>query len=424
MRYAIIGCGSRHRMFRDALCGPYADRHALVALCDSNPKRLALSAQEAGRPVETWPASGFAEMIAGARPDVVIVATPDHTHADYVTAALEAGCDVICEKPLATNADELQRILAAQARTGRQVTVTFNYRYSPARTQLREIIAAGTIGRVTAVDFRWHLDRVHGADYFRRWHRQKANSGGLLVHKASHHFDLLNWWLGARPARVTASASRAFYTPETAVGLGLAAHGPRCAECRLVAECDFALVMDDDPNLRRLYREAEAEDGYHRDLCVFDEEIGIEDTFQAHIRFETGATANYTLYAYAPWEGLEVTFIGTKGELTHRHVEVHGIFGGTRPPGEAEAMTTTLHLAGEAPRAVRIPEGTGDHGGADPLMLEDLFGDRAEDGFGRASDHRGGAWAILTGIAANASVLSGMPADPAAMIPGDLLRAG
>ena len=87
-------------------------------------------------------------------------------------------------------------------------------------------------------------------------------------------------------------------------------------------------------------------------------------------------------------------------------------------------MTTTLHLAGEAPRAVRIPEGTGDHGGADPLMLEDLFGDRAEDGFGRASDHRGGAWAILTGIAANASALSGMPADPAAMIPGDLLRAG
>ena len=418
MRYAIVGCGSRHRMFRDALCGPYADRHQLVALCDSNPRRLALSAAEAGRPVATHDAADFKAMIAAERPDSIIVATPDHTHADYIVTALEAGCEVICEKPLATHPDQLARILDAQARTGGRITVTFNYRYSPARTQLREIIAAGTIGEVTAVDFRWHLDRIHGADYFRRWHRQKANSGGLLVHKASHHFDLLNWWLDSRPEQVNASARRAFYTPQTAADLGLAHPGPRCATCLDSAQCDFALVLDDDDNLRRLYREAEQADGYHRDLCVFDPAIGIEDTFQAHIRFASGASANYTLYAYAPWEGLEVTFIGTRGELTHRHTEVHGIFGGKRPPGEHESMATTLHLAGEAPRAVEIPEGSGDHGGADPVMLEDLFApDRAgPDRHNRASDQRAGAWSILTDIAADRAAQSGVATDIGALI--------
>ena len=55
------------------------------------------------------------------------------------------------------------------------------------------------------------LDTKHGADYFRRWHRDKAHSGGLLVHKASHHFDLVNWWIQSAPTRVFASGGLRFY---------------------------------------------------------------------------------------------------------------------------------------------------------------------------------------------------------------------
>ena len=65
---------------------------------------------------------------------------------------------------------------------------------------------SGGIGEITGVDFRWYLDRVHGADYFRRWHRRKDKSGGLLVHKATHHFDLVNWWLASTPRRSRRSA--------------------------------------------------------------------------------------------------------------------------------------------------------------------------------------------------------------------------
>jgi predicted dehydrogenase len=135
------------------------------------------------------------------------------------------------EKPMTTDVARLKRHpRRAGARAAQSVTVTFNYRYTPARTQLKEILMAGTIGEITAVDFRWYLDRVHGADYFRRWHRYKDKSGGLLVHKSTHHFDLLNWWVAPRP-KVSATGKRAFYTPEMAVSLGLG--GPRRALPRM-----------------------------------------------------------------------------------------------------------------------------------------------------------------------------------------------
>lgn len=409
-------------MFRDSVLDDYADRHEIVALCDVNQHRLSESAKAASKPgtngVATYLANDFDRLIAEQKPDTVVVATPDFLHADYIVRAFEAGCDVICEKPLTIDLSRLKMIIDAQARTGRQVKVTFNYRYSPARTQIRELIASGTIGTVTAVDFRWHLDRVHGADYFRRWHRQKENSGGLLVHKSTHHFDLLNWWLGSQPTQVFASGRRAFYRPETAVALGLADRGARCADCPVAAKCDFELDMSKDAALRELYLEAEHEDGYFRDLCVFDEEIGIEDTMQAHIRYASGATANYTLTAYSPWEGLEIKFQGTKGDITHRHVEVHGVFGGERAHADEDAITTELHLAGEPPRMLDVRKAKGHHGGADPVMLGYIFApDTMEpDRYNRASDHVAGAWSILTGIAANASIETGSVVDIRSML--------
>ncbi len=416
MRLAIVGCGSRHKMFRDSVMEDYSALHEIVAVCDTNAHRLGLAAQAASRPgtngVAPYLAADFDTLLTEQKPDTIVVTTPDFMHSDYIVRAFEAGCDVICEKPMTIDLERLKQIVDAQHRTGRKVTVTFNYRYSPARSQVREVIASGTIGEITAVDFRWHLDRVHGADYFRRWHRQKQYSGGLLVHKSTHHFDLLNWWLDSTPEQVFATGSRKFYRPETAVALGLSGHGPRCAGCPVADRCDFELDYSEHDELRRLYREAENDDGYIRDQCVFAEEIGIEDTMQAHIRYASGATANYTLTAYSPWEGLEIRFQGTKGELVHRNVEVHGVFGGKRSHAE-DAVTTELHLAGKPPQMLDVPSSSGDHGGADPVMLGYIFNPEGmeADPHNRASDHVGGAWSILTGIAANMSIDTGSAVD-------------
>lgn len=426
MKLAIVGCGSRHSMFRDSVSQDYRDKHAIVALCDTNAKRLSVSAEitnaandlTSSNGVATYLADEFDTMLTEQKPDTIVVATPDFLHADYIVRAFEAGCDVICEKPMTIDLASLKQIVDAQKRTGRQVRVTFNYRYSPARTQIKDILSKGTIGEITAVDFRWHLDRVHGADYFRRWHRKKQNSGGLLVHKSTHHFDLLNWWLASVPTRVVATGKRAFYTPQMGVDLGLGAHGSRCATCGIASACDFHLDMENDDKLGPLYKEAEGEDGYLRDLCVFDDDIDIEDTLQAQITYGSGATANYTLTAYSPWEGLEIRFQGTKGELIHKHIEVHGVFGGERAHAGKESVWTELHLAGQDPQQLDVPQGEGHHGGADPVMLGYIFDPEGvePDQYDRASDHVAGGWSIMTGIAANQSIESGAVVDVAALL--------
>ena len=423
MKYAIVGTGSRHLMFRDAVISTYADANQLVGLCDSNPHRLELSAgqtrQITGKPVAAYAPEAFDRMVGEQKPDTVIVTVPDYLHDKYIVRALELGANVITEKPMTIDMARLSAVFDAKKKSGKSVTVTFNYRYAPHRTQVKDLLMSGVIGEITAVDFRWYLDRVHGADYFRRWHRYKDKSGGLLVHKATHHFDLINWWIASTPKTVHAFGKRSFYRPEMAVELGLGGHGERCHGCPVAERCDFELDLAEDEKLKELYLDAESYDGYFRDRCVFADDITIEDTMQVHARYASGATLNYTLVAYSPWEGLEVKFHGTKGELTHRHVEVHGVFGGKRQHAAGqELIATQLHLAGKSSEDVQVWRGHGSHGGADPVMLGYVF-DKANmeaDKYGRAASEIMGAWSILTGIAANASIASGGVIDVDAML--------
>ncbi len=410
MKYAIVGAGARHAMFRTAITQTHANGNDLVALCDVNEKRLALSASkipdQPGNGIATYDAADFDRMLNEQQPDTVIVTTPDYLHHEYIVRALKEGRDVMTEKPMTVDLGKLKEILDAQAASGRKVTVTFNYRYTPARTQLKDLLMSGAIGDITAVDFTWFLDRVHGADYFRRWHRYKDKSGGLLVHKSTHHFDLMNWWVASTPKTVSATGKRQFYTPEMARELGLENHGERCHGCPVFDKCDYRLDLENDPALRELYLEAEDADGYLRDKCVFASDITIEDTMQVQVRYANDVMLNYSLCAYSPWEGLEIRFHGTKGELIHKHIEVHGVFGGQRDKAHEDNMTTMLHLAGKRPEKLEVWQGSGDHGGADPVMLGYLFNSEgmAPDKYNRASSHKEGAWSILTGIAANASI--------------------
>ena len=138
-----------------------------------------------------------------------------------IARAMDLGCDVITEKPLTIDEKKAAFILEAVKRTDKDVRVTFNYRYAPNNTKIRELIMDGVIGDVFSVHFEWLLDTVHGADYFRRWHRNKHNSGGLLVHKSTHHFDLVNFWLGAKPETVFAFGDLNFYGRHNAEKRGM-----------------------------------------------------------------------------------------------------------------------------------------------------------------------------------------------------------
>jgi predicted dehydrogenase len=423
-RYALVGAGARAEMFLRALAVEHADTAELVALADTNATRMAAHngwlAELGAQPVPAYPAAEFTAMLAKERVDEVLVTTVDRTHADYVVAALEAGCDVITEKPMTVDAPGCRRILDAVHRTGRRVSVAFNYRFNPLHEQVRQLLAAGEIGEIGSVHFEWLLDVRHGADYFRRWHREKANSGGLLVHKSGHHFDLVNWWLGAAPAEVYA-AGRLFFYGEDGRRHGYARDYPRAHGEPAAQDDPFALHLDANPRLRALYLDAEADDGYRRDVNVFAPGVTIEDDMAVLVRYDTGATMTYHLTAYAPWEGYRLMVNGSRGRLELEVVESDHV----SPDGASEVKGAAVHGVTEAaergwasltvrpfwapPREVPLPEySRGGHGGADTRMTDVLFG-ATTDPLDRSATARDGALALLTGLAANRSIETGAP---------------
>ena len=162
----------------------------IVGIFDPNRSRAEYLKKEAGLACPVY--TDFLELIQDTTPDAAIITTIDRTHRDYIIQCLERGIDVTVEKPMAINDEQIRDILTAEKRAGKEITIAFNYRYAPYITKIKELLRQGILGEIYNVDFNYMLGTDHGSDYFRRWHRQKENSGGLLVHKATHHFDLIN----------------------------------------------------------------------------------------------------------------------------------------------------------------------------------------------------------------------------------------
>ena len=417
-RFAQVGTGGRARMYYEALATTYRETSELVGICDINRTRMELANSILENDlkyhaVPMYGADEFEKMIKEQKPDTVIVTTIDRTHHRYIIKAMEMGCDVICEKPMTMDADKCQAILDAIERTGKNLRVTFNYRYAPHNTKLRELIMDGTIGKVTQIHFEWMLSTWHGADYFRRWHRDKRNSGGLLVHKSTHHFDLVNFWLGSYPTRVFALGDLKFYGRENAEERGVTKFYSRVhGEANAVGD-PFALKMAGNSLLEKLYLNAEKDDGYIRDQSVFGDNISIEDTMNLLVQYKSGAQMSYTLNAYLPWEGFRVSMTGTKGRIEMEIVEDVYVNAGSESKREGVVKgkkITVYPMFGEG-YEVPIEAGFGGHGGGDPVLLNDVFGVPEYDRFHRAASHIDGALSILTGIAGNRSIATGMPVD-------------
>jgi len=413
-RYAHVGVGGRSEMFTTAIAETYKDVAELVGLCDINLGRAELRHNELahkGLEVPVYHADAFDRMVAEQKPDTVIVTTKDCLHDAYICRAMDLGCDAITEKPMTTDENKCQRIVDAIARTGKHLRVTFNYRYSPPHTQIRRLLRSGLIGDVLSVDYAWNLNTSHGADYYRRWHRNKANSGGLLVHKATHHFDLANWWIGSTPDTVCALGRRAFYVPATADGFGLDRRTERCHTCPHMPDgtCRFALDLAGNEELKRLYLDQEHHDGYFRDRCVFSADIDIEDSMNLVVRYRNGVHMSYCLNSFLPWEGLRIMFNGVRGRIEYQIVESTYISGDGTVPGETVKEECHIHVFPhfETPYSIELETGKGGHGGGDVRLLDHVFGVKTEDPDGHAAGVADGCWSILTGVAANHSMARG-----------------
>jgi predicted dehydrogenase len=411
-RFVTVGTGHRSQMWQEALLKTFSDTCELVGFCDTNPGRMRyyqnLAKKYNDKIIPLFDANEFVKMIEETKPDTVIVTTIDSFHHEYICKALELGCNVITEKPMTNTAEKCQQIIDAKEKFGKNITVSFNYRYSPARTQVKDLLMSGTIGDVLSVDFHWMLNTHHGTDYFRRWHGMKKYSNGLLLHKATHHFDLVNWWLSAVPVRVIGIGKKEFYTPEMAKRIGLNNYHERCHTCPEKNKCAFELDLSKNERLKALYLDTESYDGYYRDKCVFRPEIDIDDTMNVIAQYDNNVTLSYSLNAFNSWEGYYVMFNGSKGRIEHKieeSVYIAGdgtVQGGIKAGGES---TVIFPLRGAA-KKVDVWTGEGGHGGGDELMLDDIFNSiKREDKYQRCADERAGAYSLLTGVAANLSMV-------------------
>ena len=434
-RYGIAGTGGRAQMYLGALLTTHADLGSVVAFIDTNTVRMDYYdtfASDLGStdPIAHYSADQVEQFFTESRVEVLIITSPDFTHARYIIAALERGVDVICEKPMTTDLASIEAIEAAAAASTASLVVTFNYRYSPRNSEVRRLIQDGEIGDVTSVHFEWCLDTVHGADYFRRWHRDKANSGGLLVHKSTHHFDLVNWWIADVPASVYALGGLRFYGRDNADRRGLGERGELGRD--IVGTGDpFALDLSADPKLDGLFLQGEKADGYLRDRDVFSAGITIEDNLTLAVGYSAGASMAYTLNAHSPWEGYRVAINGTRGRIELEVVERAavtpssatsglGAKGKDAPlldPSAVDDLAATesvrphgsriiLQKHWETPVEIEIPTGAGAHGGGDAMLLDDVFRGPGIDPLHRQAGYRDGVSSIIVGIAGNLSLES------------------
>ena len=392
-RYAIVGTGERATgMWGRSILQEYSDVVEVVGLCDVNRKRAEASKQLMGATCPTF--TSFDAMCDTVKPDLVMVTTVDNFHHEFIVKALDRGLDVITEKPMVIDANQCQAVLDAEARNKRKIIVTFNYRYAPKHARVKELLMSGEIGRVLSVDFAWYLDVIHGADYFRRWHRLRNGGGTLFVHKATHHFDLVNWWLGADPVEVVAHGELKVY------GKNSPFRHTHCRPCPHKKGCRFHYDMTKDATRMRLYGSAEDVDGYHRDGCVFREDVNIFDTMSAMVTYSNGATMSYALDAHLPYEGYAVAFNGEFGRIDVRDYE-------RQPWKVSEADETEIYLTKSFGVRRRIPltgNTVGGHGGGDTRLRDLIFRKVDAPAHLRLPDSRAGAMSCLTGIAARTSV--------------------
>lgn len=418
-RYVQVGIGGRARFFYESLAETYRDTSDLVAFCDTNKKRMeyansVLTEKLNYHPVKMYPAEDFEKMLDEQKPDTVIVTSIDRTHHKYIKKAMEMGCDVITEKPLTVDVEKCREIIQAVEETGKNLRVAFNYRYASYNSKIRELIMQNTIGEVKQIHFEWMLNTAHGADYFRRWHRDKRNSGGLLVHKSTHHFDLVNFWLDTYPVEVFAYGDLKFYGKENAENRGVTKFYSRAHGSKNAQGDPFALIMEGNSNLENLYLKAEEEDGYIRDQSVFGDNISIEDTMNVLVRYANGAQMSYSLNAYSPLEGFRVSFTGTAGRM-ELEVREKFYFNGMGDKAEEAAVDNaviTVYPMFGTPYRPKIVLGEGGHGGGDPVLLNDIFGVPEEDPLNRAASYADGVKSIMTGISANRSIATGRAISP------------
>ena len=206
IRYGIIGCGSMGREHIENLFAMGGAQVTALADCHADSRQAALAACR-GAPPQVF--EDHRELLASGLCDAVVIATPNHTHVDIMRDALATPLHILVEKPLVTRIEdglELMRLQQQRQSSAGIVWVAQEYRYMPPVAEMIRIAHGGGVGRIHQVSVREHREPFYAK--VGDWNRFNANSGGTLVEKCCHYFNLIDLVLREQPSRVFASGGQ------------------------------------------------------------------------------------------------------------------------------------------------------------------------------------------------------------------------
>lgn len=376
VNFGIIGTGGRGMHFARGLLARPQDAR-IVALCDTNAKRLAGAQELLGTDATLY--RDYRDLLAREDIAAVIITTPDYTHEEIAQASFRAGKHTLCEKPLATTVEGCRRILQAQAASGKLLEVGFVLRYVTLFERARDIVQRGELGTPRLIELSDHYRG--GSSYFRRWNRLSRYSGGLLIHKGTHDFDLLNWILGRLPTHVAAFADVNVFVPDSA-------KGERCLTC--ANRCPDYVDITQGQTGKLFYR-AEDEDGYVQDVCLYNSEKDTHDSAAVLLNYGGAARAVYTECFHSALTGRRLRIIGDQAELLADEA--------------AMRLEVSYRHRNERVAHTFVAGGQG-HGGGDEGQIAALL-DAIRGGAPTRATGEAGMWAVAVGQAAELARRSG-----------------
>lgn len=377
IKLAILGLGGRGQLYADIIKNRCAKNVEVVAVCDILPDKQKLAVEKYGLPPSMVFSDYKAMFSRGKIADALIVSTQDADHYKHTMAALDAGYDILLEKPISPVRRECEAIARKAALLGRKVSVAHVLRYTPFYEKLKEIIDGGIIGRVMTVSQTENVCYSHQAHSFVRgnW-RNSRESAPMILAKSCHDMDILKWLVGFGCAAVSSFGSLGFYTRENAPKNS----AERCADCELRAECVydaerfyrqseyvFGLINKGDSDVKRVLKTSP----YGR--CVWKCDNDVVDHQVVNMLFENGATAQFTMTAFSA--------------VGDRNIRIHGTEGDIEGSIEEGKIEVRIFGKPEQNRLFKIQLGTnlpGEHTGGDEGLLQDFVAYIAGNGMAKA----------------------------------------
>ena len=377
---SILGVGARGGEAYGRYIHECKDKFKIISLCEPNEYRL----KKYGEAFEVAEENRFLseeEFFEKKRSDVLLIATLDRLHVRQAVKALDLGYDLVLEKPISDDVDELRMLVEKAKANGKMVMVCHVLRYTAMIRKVKKLLDEGAIGRLISMDQTENVCFWHQAHSFVRgnW-RNREETTPMIMQKCCHDLDLIQYFIGARCNSVASMGSLAYFKSENKPE----GSADRCIDCKLRSSCKYSaytiyledwkkggcketfpfnLITDVLPITEEAIITSLKESKYGR--CVFACDNNVVDNQTVIMQFENGVTATLKMEGFTARGGRDFRFFGTEGELELYEIE--------------DKMVLRRYM--EEPIVWKISElvdelggqGAGGHGGGDHRMFDSLY---------------------------------------------------